>query len=29
MSITFILIVFAALVSSALLALDRRLHRRM
>jgi NitT/TauT family transport system permease protein len=29
MSITFILIVFAALVSSALLAVDRRLHRRM
>jgi NitT/TauT family transport system permease protein len=29
MAITFILIVFAALVSSALLAIDRRLHRRM
>jgi NitT/TauT family transport system permease protein len=29
MAITFILIVFAAVVSSALLAVDRRLHRRM
>lgn len=29
MSITFILIVFAALVSSILLAIDRRLHRRV
>jgi NitT/TauT family transport system permease protein len=29
MAITFILIVFAALVSSVLLAVDRRLHRRM
>lgn len=29
MSITFILVVFAALVSSTLLAIDRRLHRRV
>ena len=29
MSITFILIVFAAVVSSALLVIDRRLHRRI